>query len=55
MTRPVIGVGMLGYGFMGRAHTNALRKLAYMTWPPPAEVQLVAICWPYSQRCPGGS
>ncbi len=44
MTRPVIGVGILGYGFMGRAHTNALRKLAYMTWPPPAEVQLVAIC-----------
>ncbi|HEY2657597.1 MAG TPA: Gfo/Idh/MocA family oxidoreductase, partial [Solirubrobacteraceae bacterium] len=44
MSRPVIGVGMLGYGFMGRAHTNALRKLAYMTWPPPAEVQLVAIC-----------
>jgi predicted dehydrogenase len=44
MSPPTIGVGMLGYGFMGRAHTNALRTLAYMTWPPPAEVQLVAIC-----------
>ena len=44
MSRPTIGVGMLGYGFMGRAHTNALRTLAYMTWPPPADTQLVAIC-----------
>lgn len=43
MSRPVIGVGMLGYGFMGRAHSDALRKLAYTAWPPPAEVELVAI------------
>lgn len=43
MTRPTIGVGMLGYGFMGRAHTNGLRTLAYMAWPPPADVRLVAI------------
>ncbi len=43
MSRPTIGVGMLGYAFMGRAHTNGLRKLAYMTWPPPADVRLVAI------------
>ena len=43
MTRPTIGVGMLGYGFMGRAHTNALRKIGYMTWPPPADIELVAI------------
>jgi predicted dehydrogenase len=38
-----IGVGMLGYAFMGKAHTNAYRKLAYMTWPPPLMPQLVAI------------
>src|SRR5207247_9519899 len=30
-----IGVGMLGYAFMGKAHSNAFRKLTYMTWPPP--------------------
>ena len=30
-----IGVGMLGYAFMGKAHSNAFRKIAYMTWPPP--------------------
>nr|MDQ5809131.1 gfo/Idh/MocA family oxidoreductase [Actinomycetota bacterium] len=38
-----IGVGMLGYAFMGKAHTNAYKKLAYMTWPPPLVPQLVAI------------
>jgi predicted dehydrogenase len=38
-----IGVGMLGYAFMGKAHTNAYRKLAYMTWPPPLLPRLVAI------------
>ena len=26
--RPPIGVGMLGYAFMGKAHSNALQKLA---------------------------
>ena len=35
---------MLGYGFMGRAHTEALRQLEYVASPPPADVQLVAIC-----------
>ncbi len=38
-----IGVGMLGYAFMGKAHSNAYKTLAYMTWPPPLMPQLVAI------------
>src|SRR3712207_8005036 len=38
-----IGVGMLGYAFMGKAHSNAYRTLAYMTWPPPLVPELVAI------------
>ena len=42
-TRPTIGVGMLGYAFMGKAHSNAFRTLAYMTWPPPLVPDLVAI------------
>ena len=41
-SRP-IGVGMLGYGFMGKAHSNAYKTLAYMTWPPPLMPELVAI------------
>ena len=38
-----IGIGMLGYAFMGKAHSNAFRKIAYMTWPPPLVPRLVAI------------
>ena len=38
-----IGVGMLGYAFMGKAHANAYKTLAYMTWPPPLLPRLVAI------------
>jgi predicted dehydrogenase len=38
-----IGVGMLGYAFMGKAHSSAYRKLAYMTWPPPLMPRLIAI------------
>ncbi len=41
---PEIGVGMLGYAFMGKAHSNALKKLPYMMYPPPAIPRLVAIC-----------
>ena len=40
---PEIGIGMLGYAFMGKAHSNAFRKIAYMTWPPPLRPRLVAI------------
>jgi predicted dehydrogenase len=38
-----IGVGMLGYAFMGKAHANAYRTLSYMTWPPPLRPELVTI------------
>jgi predicted dehydrogenase len=38
-----IGVGMLGYAFMGKAHSNAYKTLDYMTWPPPLRPVLVAI------------
>lgn len=41
---PRIGVGMLGYAFMGRAHSNAIRKLDYMMHPQPAIPDLVAVC-----------
>ncbi len=40
---PVIGVGMLGYAFMGKAHTNAYKTLPYMMYPPAAIPRLVAI------------
>jgi predicted dehydrogenase len=40
---PEIGVGLLGYAFMGKAHAHAYKTLRYMTWPPPLEPRLVAI------------
>jgi len=42
-TAPEIGVGMLGYAFMGKAHSNAYKKIPYMIYPPPAVPVLVAI------------
>lgn len=40
---PTLGIGMLGYAFMGKAHTNALKKLPYMMYPPVAVPRLVGI------------
>lgn len=43
-TAPEIGIGMLGYSFMGKAHSNAFKKLPYMMYPPVAIPRLVAVC-----------
>jgi len=39
-----IGVGMLGYAFMGKAHSNAYIKMPVFFYPPPARPKLVSIC-----------
>ncbi|MEJ2555451.1 MAG: Gfo/Idh/MocA family oxidoreductase [Anaerolineae bacterium] len=41
---PEVGVGMLGYAFMGKAHSNAYKKIPYMMYPPPAIPRLIAVC-----------
>jgi predicted dehydrogenase len=41
---PNIGIGIMGYGFMGKAHSNAYKQIGYMSWPPPAIPKLIAIC-----------
>jgi len=41
--RPAVRVGMLGYGFMGKAHSNALKTLPYMFWPGVARAELRTI------------
>ncbi|MEM2789571.1 MAG: Gfo/Idh/MocA family oxidoreductase, partial [Candidatus Bathyarchaeia archaeon] len=38
-----IGVGLLGYAFMGKAHANAYIKMPIFFYPPPAKPRLVAI------------
>lgn len=42
--RATVAVGMLGYGFMGKAHSNALKTLPYIFWPDGAQTSLRAIC-----------
>ena len=39
-----IGVGLLGYAFMGKAHANGYSKMPVFFYPPPAFPRLVAIC-----------
>jgi predicted dehydrogenase len=39
-----LGIGMLGYAFMGKSHTNAYKKLPYIYYPPPAIPVLRGIC-----------
>ena len=39
-----INIGVIGYGFMGKAHSIAFSKMPCMFWPPPAIPKLVKIC-----------
>ena len=39
-----VGVGVLGYAFMGKAHSHAWRDIPIFYWPPPAIPKLIAIC-----------
>jgi len=38
-----VGIGILGYGFMGKTHSNAFHTLRYVDWPGAAYPELVAI------------
>lgn len=40
---PTLGIGMLGYAFMGKAHSNAFRTIPYMMYPPVAIPRMVGI------------
>ncbi|HEV2779443.1 MAG TPA: Gfo/Idh/MocA family oxidoreductase [Actinophytocola sp.] len=42
-TKPVLGVGMAGYAFMGRAHSQAWRTVGHF-FDLPMRVDLAAIC-----------
>ena len=47
---PEVGIGILGYGFMGRAHTNGYKKIKYTHWPPVVNPRLVAMCGRTGER-----
>lgn len=40
---PAVGIGMVGYAFMGKAHVNGYKQLPYIFWPPAAIPRLVAV------------
>lgn len=40
---PTVGVGMLGYNFMAKAHSNAYRTMPYIFWPAVAVPKLIAM------------
>jgi predicted dehydrogenase len=48
--RPPLGFGLLGYGFMGKAHSNALRTIPYMFAESPVRPTLVAIAGRTEER-----
>ena len=41
--RPHLGIGLLGYGFMGKAHSNAFSTMRYVDWPGGTHPDLIAI------------
>lgn len=41
---PDIGIGMIGYAFMGKAHSNGWLQMPYIFWPPAAIPRLINIC-----------
>src|SRR5260370_34827301 len=52
---PEIGIGMLGYAFMGKAHSNAFKKIRYIYWPPPAIPKLIRIAGRTEQKVAEGA
>lgn len=47
---PTLGIGMVGYGFMGRAHANAYRQISHVFWPPSFRLCLVALAGRQAER-----
>lgn len=39
-----LGVGMVGYGFMGKTHTHGYKSIPMFYDPPPCEIELVGVC-----------
>ena len=46
---PELGIGVIGYGFMGKVHTYAYRSLPFLYDPPPARFRMVAVCTAHEQ------
>ncbi|MEK7220380.1 MAG: Gfo/Idh/MocA family oxidoreductase, partial [candidate division NC10 bacterium] len=43
-TSPItLGIGVLGYAGVAKAHLNALKKLPYIFWPSPVRFRLLGV------------
>jgi predicted dehydrogenase len=49
-TIPTVAIGLLGYNFMAKAHTNAYRTIPYMFWPDGIRPRLRAIAGRTEER-----
>jgi predicted dehydrogenase len=38
------GIGLVGYGFIGKMHTYAYKSIPFFYSPPPADIRLVGVC-----------
>jgi len=47
---PSVGIGMIGYGFMGKVHSNAYVKIPFSFPSPAAFPRLVALCGRNGQK-----
>ena len=53
-----LGVGIVGWGFMGRVHTYGYISLPLFYQPPPARINLVGVCTAHrgsNRSCPSFS
>ncbi len=50
LNEPHVGIGVLGYGFMGKVHSNAYIKIPYTYAEPPAYPRLIAMCGRNEER-----
>jgi predicted dehydrogenase len=49
-----LGVGVVGYGFIGRVHTFGYTNVALFYDPPPARIKLVGVCTAHRETAEKG-
>ena len=54
MSQPTIGVGMLGYGFMGKVHSECYRAIPMYHDPAPADIRLVGVATAHEETAEHG-
>lgn len=49
-----LGVGCVGYGFIGKVHTYAYKNISFYYDPPPARIRLVGVCTAHKETAEKG-